>query len=370
MQFDFSKLARMLGLGGLAQEGTGVVGVDMGSSSIKVVQLKNIRGSAALETYGELQLGPYANVEIGRATNLEPARLSEALVDIVREASVSSRETAFGISYAASFITVFALPSGDEGQIAAMVPIEARKYVPVPINEVTIDWFVIPEPRGDEKDARKSPSTRILLAAINNEALGKYHAVAKNAALNMSFTEIEVFSTIRSSVLEDDGLVALLDIGAATTKLYVVSSGIIQRTHAMTIGSQDMTLALSQALQLSVADAEKLKRQVGLSDAGNDPRIKQSLDFTLERILGESLRVLRAYENNTGTKISKVILTGGGVLLKGLLAHATAYFEREATLADPFSKVEYPAFLEDTLKEAGPSFAVALGVALRKLSES
>ena len=119
-----------------------------------------------------------------------------------------------------------------------------------------------------------------------------------------------------------------------------------------------------------MADAEELKRQVGLSDAGNDPRIKQSLDFTLERILGESLRVLRAYENNTGTKISKVILTGGGVLLKGLLAHATAYFEREATLADPFSKVEYPAFLEDTLKEAGPSFAVALGVALRKLSES
>ncbi len=137
----------------------------------------------------------------------------------------------------------------------------------------------------------------------------------------------------------------------------------------MTVGSQDMTLALSQALELSVADAEELKRQVGLSDVGNDPRIKQSLNFTLERILGESRRVLQAYETNTSTKITKVILTGGGVLLKGLLACATAYFEREVALADPFSKVEYPAFLEDTLKEAGPSFAVAIGVALRKLNE-
>ncbi len=369
MQFDFSKLTNMLGIGGLAREDKGVVGIDIGSSSIKVVQLKRLHGSAALETYGELQLGPYANVEIGRATNLDPARLSEALVDIVREASVSSKQVALSISYSASFITVFSLPSADEGQLASMVPIEARKYVPVPIGEVSLDWFVIPESRGDKQSTKKNPSTRILLAAIHNEALEKYQTVVKNAALVTGFTEIEVFSTIRSSVLEDDGVVLLLDLGAGTTKLYIVASGIVQRTHSMTVGSQDMTLSLSQALELSVADAEELKRQVGLTDAGNDPRITQTLNFTLERILGESNRVVRAYETNTGTKISKIILTGGGVLLKGLLAHATTYFEREVTVADPFSKVEYPAFLEDTLKEAGPSFGVAIGVALRKLNE-
>jgi type IV pilus assembly protein PilM len=276
---------------------------------------------------------------------------------------------ALGISYSSSFITVFSIPTSDEGQLAAMVPIEARKYVPVPIGEVTLDWFVIPESRGSEKNKSKNASTRILLAAIHNEALEKYRIVAKNAALLAGFTEIEVFSAIRSSVLETDGIVLLLDLGAATTKLYIVVGGIVQRTHSMTVGSQDMTLSLSQALQLSVSDAEELKRQVGLSDAGNDPRIKQSLNFSLDRILGESNRVVHSYETNTGTRISKIILTGGGVLLKGLLAHATTYFEREVTLADPFSKVEYPAFLEDTLKEAGPSFGVAIGVALRKLNE-
>lgn len=369
MRFDLSKLAAVFGLGGLTQEDVGVVGVDIGSSSIKVVQLKRLHGSAALETYGELQLGPYAHVEIGRATNLDPARLSEALVDIMREASVSSREAALGISYSASFITVISLPSADEGKLASMVPIEARKYVPVPITEVTIDWFVIPESRGNDARSNKDTVTRVLLAAIHNEALAKYRTVAKNAALKTGFTEIEVFSTIRSSVLEGDGVVILLDLGAATTKLYVVAGGIVQRTHSMTVGSQDMTLGLSQALELSVADAEELKRQVGLSEAGNDPRITRSLNFTLGRILSESQRVMQAYETNTGAKISKIILTGGGVLLKGLPAYAAAYFKREVTLADPFSKVEYPAFLEDTLKDAGPSFAVAIGVALRKLTE-
>ena len=369
MAFDFSKLAKVFNLGGLSGEDKGVVGIDIGSSSIKVVQLKLLHGSAALETYGELQLGPYAKTDIGRATNLDPARLAEALVDIMREASVSSREVALGISYSSSFITVITLPSNNPGQLASMVPIEARKYIPVPVNEVTIDWFVIPDPRGAAKAPAKNPSTRILLAAIHNEALSKYRTVAKTAALNVGFTEIEIFSTIRSSVLENDGVVALLDLGAATTKLYIVADGIVQKTHSMTVGSQDMTLSLSQALQLSVADAEELKRQVGLTDAGNDPRIKQSLNFTLERILSELHRVLAAYETSSGTKVSKVVLAGGGVLLQGPLEYATAYFERTVTVADPFSKVEYPAFLEDTLKEAGPSFAVAIGVALRRLNE-
>lgn len=364
MQFDFSQLAKIFNFGGFTKDETGVVGIDIGSSSIKVVQLKRVRDSAALETYGELQLGPYAEVEIGRATNLEPARLSEALLDIVREASVTSKKAALGISYASSFVTVVSLPIADAGQLASMVPIEARKYVPVPISEVTLDWFVIPEAKG-----KQSAQTRVLLAAIHNEALSKYHTVVKNAALISSFSEIEVFSTIRSSVLEEDGTVVILDLGAATTKLYVVSGGIVQRTHSMTVGSQDMTLSLSQSLELSVNDAEELKRQVGLSAAGNDARIAQSLNFTLDRILGESRRVIQSYEQSAGAPIDKIIFTGGGALLKELIPYAQAQFERDVVLADPFSKVEYPAFLEDTLKEAGPSFAVAMGVALRRLNE-
>lgn len=369
MQFDFLKLAKFFNLGGLAGTEAGVVGIDIGSSSIKVVELRRERGFAALSTYGELQLGPYAHTEIGRATNLDPATLSEALTDILREAAVKSKNAAFGISYAASFLTIITLPTREENTLASMVPIEARKYVPVPIGEVTIDWFVIPEPRGEERDTARPGVTRVLLAAIHNEALAKYRAVAKRATLVTGFTELEAFSTIRSSVLEGDGTVAIVDLGAATTKLYVVAGGIVQRTHSVPVGSQDMTLSLAQALTLPVADAEELKRQTGLSESGNDPRLKQSVEFALSRILSEAHRVMRAYEGATRAKITKVILAGGGALLRDLPAYAAALFGRKVVLADPFAKVEYPAFLEATLKEAGPSFAVALGVALRRLSE-
>lgn len=209
----------------------GVVGIDIGSSSIKVIQLKQSHNSAVLETYGELQLGPYAQVEVGKATNLEPSRLSEALVDIVREASITSRNGALAVPYASSFVTVITLPTTDEARIASMIPIEARKYVPVPIGEVTLDWFVIPEKkgRGEQKDSR------VLLAAIHNEALNRYKTAVRDANMLASFNEIEVYSTIRSSVVNQKDTVMLVDIGAATTKLYIVSEGIVQAAHSMTV---------------------------------------------------------------------------------------------------------------------------------------
>lgn len=370
MQFDFSKIANIFSLSSLTKEDEGSVGIDIGSSAIKVVQIKRVDGVATLETYGELALGPYANVEIGRATNLDPSRLAEALVDIIREASVTSTKAALSISYASSFVTILSLPpTVQESQLASMVPIEARKYVPVPINEVSLDWFIIPDQRGAGAADTAQKPMRVLLAAIHNEALEKYKTVMQKAGLQTRFNEIEAFSSIRSSALDSDGLVTVLDIGASSTKLYVVSRGMIERVHSMTLGSQDMTLALSSALELSVVEAEEIKRQVGIIEAENDPRIKQSLIFTLERIMYEAKRVIAAYESGAGVQVSKVVCTGGGALLKGLPEYAATYLEREVVIANPFSKVAYPAFLEDTLREAGPSFAVALGVALRNLNE-
>lgn len=344
------------------------VGVDIGSSSIKIVQLKRLHGSAVLETYGELQLGPYAGMEIGRATNLEPAKLTEALTDVMGEASITSTNAALAVPYASSFVTVITLPAGSEEQLSSVLPIEARKYVPVPVSQVTLDWFVIPETKGAKSDdGAQSREVRVLLAAIHNEALSKYRSVVQRSNLSIGFTEIEIFSTIRSSVQKQEDTVMIIDLGAATTKLYVVSGGVVQLTHNMSEGGQNMTLALSKSLELSVSEAEELKRQVGIGDAGGDKRISQALNLSLERIQSESKLVLERYERMYGNTISKIVLSGGGAVLQGLPAQMESALGHPVVLSDPFSKIECPAFLEDTLKMIGPSFAVSLGVALRRL---
>ncbi len=90
---------------------------------------------------------------------------------------------------------------------------------------------------------------------------------------------------------------------------------------------------------------------------------------TVDFILAEISRFLIGYEKKVGKKISKIVLTGGGSALKGLVEKCTSAFETQIEVANPFSKMEYPAFLEEVLKTAGPEFSVAVGLAIRKLQE-
>ena len=112
------------------------------------------------------------------------------------------------------------------------------------------------------------------------------------------------------------------------------------------------------------------KREMGLT--GETPDAKQIASLTeavVQFIFSEANRVLLGYQKKFNKNVSKVVLTGGGATLKGILVAARSTLETEVILADPFSKVEAPAFLEPVLKSAGPEFAVALGIALRRLSE-
>ncbi|MCW9054446.1 MAG: type IV pilus assembly protein PilM [Candidatus Pacebacteria bacterium] len=353
-----------------------ILGVDVGSSSIKVVQLKRRRGTAVLETYGELALGPYADMEVGRATNLSPEKLAEALKDIIAEANVTATSCGVSIPFSASLITVITLPKVDKGQLANMIPIEARKYIPVPISEVTLDWFVIPEEEEQylsreeaEQSASAQEKVQVLLVAIHKETLNKYQQVLKDVGLDVSFYEIEIFSTIRAVLGQGVEPVMVIDIGAASTKVYIVEFGIVKVSHLINKGSQDITLALSRSDSTSVINAEKTKREVGLLNDTNNPQTRKTILLTLEYIFSQANRVLLNYQRKYNRSIGKVIFTGGGAVLKGLQEEAKNHFSTDVIIADPFAKTQTPAFLENVLKQVGPEFAVAVGAALRKLEE-
>lgn len=373
MAFQIKQLGKLLDMGSDAVNGKSVVGIDIGSSSLKVVALTEGKTGAALLTYGELQLGPYAGVDIGRTVNLEPRKLGEALVDILHEANVTARNAALAIPHSASFITIVKFPTNNQAQLASMVPIEARKYIPMTMNEVTLDWFVIPEraKKADvpSPDQAATTDTHVLLAAIYNESLKRYRSVVQHAGVAVGMNEIESFSVIRSSVHEDDATVMVLDLGASSTKMYIVSAGILHETHRMPLGGQDLTSSIAQALKIQVSEAEEVKRQMGFTADGYDPRISEALRGPIERIVFETKRVIERYEGEGSEKVEKVFLAGGGALLRGLRETMETTFALPVVLTNPFSKVEYPAFLEETLQEAGPSFAVAMGVALRRLME-
>ena len=351
-----------------------VLGIDISSSTIKVVQLRRRRGKAILETYGEISLGPYAGVESGRATKLSTEKISEALGDLIRESKITAKECGVAVPLSSSLLKVIKVPAASEKQLKDIIPIEARKYVPVPMTEVLLDWNVIPneESYSEDDGASKSKEIEVMLVAIHKEIINMYQNVLSQNNLESSFFEIELFSTTRSVLSRGIKPVMIFDFGVSTTKLYIVEEGVIKTSHIVNRGSQDLTLALSKSLGISFDEAEDSKRVSGLAGKKEDDEngFSESTSAILEYIYSEVERVITDYQTKYNKSISKIVLSGGGVLLKNIVDRTSEKFKIEIELANPFKKVEAPAFLEEILKKAGPEFAIAVGVALRKLEET
>jgi len=355
------------------------LGIDIGSSAIKIVQLTKKNGQAVLETYGELALGPYAGQGIGQAAVLAPEKIAEALVDLMKEkeVNITTKKCGISIPFSSSFMSVIEMPEVSAKQLAVMVPLEARKYIPVPISEVTLDWSVVPKSEVQVEDLEDIsatpkvtpplPKVDVLIVAIHNETIARYQEIVTKAGLEAGFFEIEIFSTMRAVL--DDALrpVMIMDMGATSTKLYVIERGIIRTSHTINRGSQDITSTISKSLGIPLDQAEVMKRQVGA--LGADRNLTDVIIVSLDYIFAEISNALLSFEKKHNKTISKVVLVGGGSALKGLAELAQNNFKTEVVSADPFSKVSAPAFLENILKETGPEFAVAIGLALRKLAE-
>ncbi|MBM2817460.1 MAG: Type pilus assembly protein PilM, type pilus assembly protein PilM, partial [Parcubacteria group bacterium] len=174
---------------------------------------------------------------------------------------------------------------------------------------------------------------------------------------------------IRSSLDQSLQPQMVFDMGASSTKLYIVERGIVRNSHVINRGSQDITMAASKSMGISFEEAERLKKTYGIVNGSKEKDLTEITSLTLEYIFSESSRVLLNYQKKFNKNISRAVLTGGGVNLKGLKDYAEKIFQIECLVGNPFDKVEFPAFLEDVLKTAGPEFAVAIGIALRKLQE-
>lgn len=359
--------------------GESVLGIDIGASSVKIVQLRASRGSAILETYGEIALGPYGKQPIGKPVRLGPEETAAAITDLIKEANITARAAALSIPFASSLVTVLDLPKVDAATLKQVVPIEARKYIPVPISEVSLDWFVIPPDEGTDsafdrlKPQEKKPmGEEVLLVAIQNATLQNFQGITGSVGVHVDFFEIEIFSAIRSSIAHGIAPVVVVDIGAASTKMYVVERGIVRVTHLLTMGGAQITETLGRAMNWEFEKAERVKRERGLISgkaysADENEKINEALLSTLSRLFSEVNRVLLSYGQRYNKNVSHVILTGGGASMPGLSAEAKRSLNAEVEIANPFARTEAPAFLGEVLRDIGPGFAVSTGLALRKL---
>ncbi len=370
----FSSLLQKIGLKDTLQKfqkESSFLGVDIGSSSIKIVQLRKERERAVLETYGELSLAGYAKEDVGRAVRLVDTRIAEALKDVIKESQAKAKRAVVSISLKDSFLTTIEMPMLSAEELKEAVPYEARKYVPIPITETTLDWWILPSTKGDSSSSSSLGSQQrkfvtVLLAAVPNDAIKKYKNIFTNAGLEVAAFEIEVFSFVRAALRQNVGISLMIDLGAASTKMMIVDAGIVRSVHSFDHGMQELTLTLSQSLNLDFTRAEMLKRQVGIEHKPETEGTASVLEPILDVIISEGERFLLDWKRKGGGTISKVFLGGGGAMLKGVTEVMVKRYGVEVEVVNPFSKVVYPAFLAPSLKDIGTSFINAIGLALRE----
>jgi len=196
--------------------------------------------------------------------------------------------------------------------------------------------------------------------------INQYREIATLANLELFALEAEVFSLLRGLVNEDQkGTLAIIDIGAQSTTCNIVEKKVLKMSHSFDMGGNEFAKIISKGLNLEYPQAEEFKQKYGIS--GEREEVKQVLFPLIDMILLEIQKIFDNFYRQGGKEVEKVILAGGIALMPGLKEYFAENLKKETEIASPFSNLFYPPILESTLKEMGPSYAIAVGAALRGL---
>jgi len=349
------------------------LGIDIGTASIKVVQLKKEEERFKLETYGQISTIGYLERlnDTFQSTSLKTLEVvAREMLRILLEKSETTVKTAImSVPVFSSFVSIIEMPFMGEKELARAIQFEARRYVPIPLPEVILDWRVI-EIGIIKNDFSPRPfkGKRILLIAVPIEVVNKYLRIADDLGLSVVALELESFSVARSLMSNDKSSACILDVGARASSFTIVDKGIVQMSHSLDIGGGEMTRTLATGLGIASERAEEFKMTYGFNheaEKQNRTEVKELLNVPISRIVDEIERMINSYQFKTGRKVEKIILNGGSSRLRGLVGYIGEKVGIQTVAANPWSNVIYPTVLQNTLNEIGPEFSVAVGAAMR-----
>ncbi|MFH1462400.1 MAG: type IV pilus assembly protein PilM [bacterium] len=343
------------------------LGIDIGTSYIKIMEISRFGHRRKLENYGCLCSSVLYQTSFRTFEKntllLSSQDIAKAIKAIVQEAKIKTRQAIFSIPDFSTFFTSFELPPMTREELPQAVRYEAKLHVPMPLGEVTLDWQVI----GGEISNNKKSSLRVLLVAVPNEVINQYREIAAMAGLELVALEAEVFGLIRSLIDKDDkDTLIIIDIGAQSTSCNVIDKRVLKLSHSFDMSGNELTKVISQGLSIGTEEAEELKQKQGLIFDQNS-KTREILLPLIDVILRETEQVVNKFSVQKERAVQKIILAGGSALLPGLKEYFSEQLKKEVIIADPFTKVFYPPILEKALKKMGPGYAIAVGMSLRGL---
>jgi type IV pilus assembly protein PilM len=338
------------------------IGLDIGSSYIKTVVLKEAKGSYELEQFDLHPLPPELIVD---GSIIDSLRLVDSLREMTRKAGVKTKNTALSISgHSSVIIKRISLPEMSEEELSESIKFEAEQYVPFDIDDVNLDFQIIgPKEEPGQMD--------VILVAVKKDIINEYITVVKEAGLNPIIVDIDSFALENmygiNYEIESGRNVALLNIGASAINLSILKGGISVFTRDSSLGSNLHTEALQREFNIPYESAERVKRGEAVENVSSDDA-QSVIEAASEEILSEIVRSFDYYRSTTLQEdISEIILSGGCALLSNFASMVSDRSGIETRVVEPFRNIKIPKKIDTAyLDEIAPIMAVAVGLALRK----
>jgi type IV pilus assembly protein PilM len=346
-------------------EGNNLVGVDIGSSSIKVSQLKDGRKGLELVRLGFAELPPQTIVD-GHVMN--SGAVVETLGRIFQDKKIKSKDVAMSVSGQSVIIRKITVPMMTPAELAEQIQWEAEQHIPFDIKDVQIDYEVLRKrPEAGQMD--------LLLVAAKKDEIHDYAQLARDAKLRPQVVDIDAFTIQNvfefSRGLPPDHTVALINVGASLSTLNIVARGVSTFTRDIANGGNFISEEIRKRSGMSFEQAEALK--CGRPEAGPPPpQLATIIEGVVDSIAGEIQRSLDFFMATSGeAEIARIFLTGGTAKLPMLAQAIERRARAPVEVFSPLEKIGVDAAAVDTaaLAALGPQLAVALGLSMRKDKE-
>lgn len=339
------------------------VGLDIGFSSIKLVSLAKEDKGYKLVSLGAVPT-PQPGLVSDSDTDLEAVAV--AIKKLFSAAKVESKDVITALPESKVFTRVVDdLPYLSDNELSSAIKYAAEEFIPMPLTDVNLNWQVLM--RSDGKSA--NTKTVVLVIASPKNVVAKYIKVFGMAGLRPEALETETIAVTRSLVgnnLFSPGTL-IVQLGATTTDFAAVSKGLIWLTRSISTGGMALTRSLAQHFNFELVQAEEYKKVYGLSEDQLEGKVYEALKPLMDIIVGESKRVMQSFDAKyPQNPIKRVVLSGGGAKMPGLVIYFANNLGLEVQEADPWYSIIRDKSLAPKLSPLAPSYSVAVGLALRE----
>ena len=376
---------------GLFSSKQSYLGIDFDSNSVKVVEFKNEGGRPRLITYGYLDKIVDKNTDDKKKGSA--VEIGKLIKQVCKKAKTTTTKVVTALPAFSVFSSILNLPSMPKKDLESAVKWEAKKVIPMPVDDMILDWKILedtphvtadsrPEPlkgndsngelkeKGFSKISQKNKDrhTKILLTAAPKDLVKRYITIFKSAGLSLLSLDTESFALIRSLVGSDKSSLMIVDIGSIVTNISIVTNSVPILNRSIDVGGLTITKAIANSLNVNLERAEQFKYDIGMSpDRVGQGSVPKTIETTLTPIIDELRYSLNLYRNRGGQDIEKIILTGGSSMLLNLPQYLSNLLSLRVFLGDPWARVIYPEELKPVLDEIGPRYSVAIGLAMRDI---